>query len=218
MVTFSSKFDSEEQLLASRKAPTTSDFDHSLETLSQKLATLRGISTRFVEPEAAENTKSTKKSKIEFVDEDEDEDDLDFEDEIEEDDDIDADDDMDEEEFEEEDEAPSRRINGLKPTKKASSTVTKKSATKKSTLNNNTKNKFAPPPKPKAETKKLGQRPIIDVKASKKKSVAKPAPKKAASPKPKSKLIPTKPAKPVAKLQKPAAKTAKKPLKKTPRR
>lgn len=48
-VTFSSRFDTEEELLASRKAHLTSAADLSLESLNQKLAALRSLSNRWLE-------------------------------------------------------------------------------------------------------------------------------------------------------------------------
>lgn len=72
-LTFSSKFDSEDQWLAHRRsAHLTPDADLSLESINQKLALLRGISSKWVDPNA--------KPKAGFLppgddDEDEDEDD-----------------------------------------------------------------------------------------------------------------------------------------------
>ena|GEM_PF-353371 len=48
-VTFSSKFETEEELLASRRSHQTSQADLSLESLNQKLAALRNLSNRWLE-------------------------------------------------------------------------------------------------------------------------------------------------------------------------
>jgi Uncharacterised protein family (UPF0158) len=55
-VTFSSKFESEEDLLASRRAHASSSPDMSLESLNQKLATLRSLSNRWLEQETKKET------------------------------------------------------------------------------------------------------------------------------------------------------------------
>lgn len=74
-VTFSSKFESEEQLIASRKS-TLSDSDMSLESINTRLAELRNISKRWTAPEQEKPAPAPKLS----FDDDEDEED-DFEDE-----------------------------------------------------------------------------------------------------------------------------------------
>jgi Uncharacterised protein family (UPF0158) len=51
--TFSSKFGTEEELLASRRLSTLSETDLSLENINQKLATLRSLSSKWMEAEAA---------------------------------------------------------------------------------------------------------------------------------------------------------------------
>jgi hypothetical protein len=72
---FSSKFDSEEDLLNARRQQ-IGDTDASL---SQKLASLRALSSRWVESSPSENNKSAK-PKESFDDEEEDDDDEDFDD------------------------------------------------------------------------------------------------------------------------------------------
>lgn len=64
-VTFSSKFGTEEQLLASRRQQ-HAEADLSLETINQKLASLRSIASKWVAPEKAE------KSVMDFDDDDDD--------------------------------------------------------------------------------------------------------------------------------------------------
>lgn len=70
--TFSSKFESEEELLASRRASLAASTDLNLESLNQKLATLRSLSSRWLE-----NNQESKKpplipiQKREFEEEDE---------------------------------------------------------------------------------------------------------------------------------------------------
>jgi hypothetical protein len=85
-VTFSSKFDSEEAMLASRKNNANVDLDINLESLNQKLASLRNLSNRWLEPEAAakssDRASTTRKDASEsvslsFDDDEDDEDDFD---------------------------------------------------------------------------------------------------------------------------------------------
>jgi hypothetical protein len=55
LASFSSKFESEEELLANRKASSSPSFDVSLESLHQKLASLRKLSDRWLDPENKKN-------------------------------------------------------------------------------------------------------------------------------------------------------------------
>lgn len=76
-VTFSSKFDNEEEMLASRRSHATAP-DMNLESLNQKLATLRSLSTRWMDTD----TKKTPLKDVSFdTDDEEDEDEEDDEDE-----------------------------------------------------------------------------------------------------------------------------------------
>lgn len=54
-VTFSSKFESEEELLASRKAQAHASPDQAIESLNQKLASLRSLSSRWLESDTKKN-------------------------------------------------------------------------------------------------------------------------------------------------------------------
>lgn len=84
-VTFSSKFDNEEEMLASRRSHLASP-DMNLDNLNQKLAALRNLSNRWIDSEGKKIPLSTKEAapKVSEVldfdidDEDEDEDDDDF--------------------------------------------------------------------------------------------------------------------------------------------
>lgn len=61
-VTFSSKFESEEELLASRRAHTHMTPDISMESLNLKLASLRSLSSRWLEAEGKKKPSATPKS------------------------------------------------------------------------------------------------------------------------------------------------------------
>ncbi len=73
-ILFSSKFDNEEELLASRKAQLQTAPDKSMENLAQKLASLRSISSRWLENEEKKQTlqtvPSTKQDELEFDEDD----------------------------------------------------------------------------------------------------------------------------------------------------
>ena len=71
-VTFSSKFDNEEELLASRKSHTAATPDMDLESLNQKLAALRSLSNRWLDPDSKKD--SSQAVKLEESEEEEDED------------------------------------------------------------------------------------------------------------------------------------------------
>lgn len=75
-VTFSSKFDNEEEMLASRRSQAAHP-DINLETLNQKLATLRSLSSRWLETEAKKNQTQEISPVVDF-DEDDDEDEEEF--------------------------------------------------------------------------------------------------------------------------------------------
>lgn len=143
-VTFSSKFDNEEDLLASRRAQTTTAPDMSLESLNQKLATLRSLSNRWLETEG-------KKGKTEDEDELEEgveEEDLDLE--------------------EEDIKAPKGKINGLKQPLKAKQPAAK---IKPKTETAPTGKKTA---KPASEAKKLPVAKVAPKTAPQKKAAEKP--------------------------------------------
>ncbi len=76
-VTFSSKFDNEEQMLANRRLHALAEVDAGMESLNQKLELLKGLSTRWVEqPKAEVSSKVESKSRKQpsKLEDDEDED------------------------------------------------------------------------------------------------------------------------------------------------
>ncbi len=78
-ILFSSKFETEEEHLASRKANQINPADLNAESLNLKLAALKNLSTRWVEKEELKPTKNAPvKSSFGFDDEDEDDDEEDF--------------------------------------------------------------------------------------------------------------------------------------------
>ena len=85
IIAFSSKFESEEQMLASRKSQSAQP-QMTLESLNQKLAALRTLSSRWLEqpkPESAESPESYHEDadEVDSYDEDDDEEDYDSDDE-----------------------------------------------------------------------------------------------------------------------------------------
>lgn len=136
-ITFSSKFETQEQL--NRRLHALADTDTSMESVNQKLAALRSLSTRWVKP--AEDRKGA----YAFLDEDEDEEEEDFED------------------FEEEKggnnrkKSPSKKI---RETSSAKAKITKPTATKQSIKKSGTKSIVASKPKPKITAKK----PVVQTK------------------------------------------------------
>ncbi len=72
-ITFSTKFESEEEIIANSNRKLASHSDQP-ETLSQKLSVLRNLSSKWVQDDSKDSKKSASKSKISF-DDDEDEDD-----------------------------------------------------------------------------------------------------------------------------------------------
>lgn len=204
-VTFSSKFETEEELLASRRSHQASQADLSLESLNQKLAALRNLSNRWLD-----KTDGKKPAPISRLDEEEEEEEEDEEEEEE-----DFDEEKDDMEFseEEEEEEIVPRLNGKAAEwVKKPAPVAQKEAVKKETT----------PKKAALPAKKAAAVP------TKKAAPVKPAPKTPVKGKAPSKPIPTKPSgkalvKPTAKKAVPpplkkAAAPAKKavPLKKTP--
>lgn len=145
-VTFSSKFENEEELLAHRRGPGFQERNMEAEDFSQKLASLRSLSSKWIESES----KKSKKEAPSFADDD------DFDDDE---DDVDDEDDFDD------DDKPKSRINGKKlsskpakksPPPKKAAPPTKKSATppKKAAAKSSVAGKKSPPKKSAAPQKK----------------------------------------------------------------
>lgn len=76
-VTFSSKFESEEQLLANRRLHTLTELDINQENLNQKLAVLKGLSSKWVEKEEPKKAPESKGSLSKGFDDEEEDEDLD---------------------------------------------------------------------------------------------------------------------------------------------
>lgn len=150
--TFSAKYGSEEDLLASRRQHSSTDAHQVIENLNQRLATLRHLSDKWHSEEKGEE-------EIAFDGEDEDEDD-----EYEEDEEIDFELDDDEDEDEDEDDI----VRSSKTKKGQSKNVKAKSSTKKPVK------KAAPVTKQKAPAKTLAKNKSSNTKVAVKKAVAKP--------------------------------------------
>ncbi len=70
-ITFSTKFESEEQIIANRKLHATSDHSEGAESLNQKLSLLRNLSTKWVDDDAPKGKKTSLKKHEENFDNEE---------------------------------------------------------------------------------------------------------------------------------------------------
>lgn len=180
-VLFSSKFESEEELLASKRAhSTTSDSDLSIDSLNQKLASLRSLSSRWVENETKPNASVTPYSAKKTDNEE----------------DIDIEEDEEEEEFDIPVSKP--KINGKKPNTKVPSKAVAKPAVK-TVPKTNTKPKTQPKKAPLRTIVKPVQKkaPPPPKKKAPLRSIFKPKPKPIVKAKIKPKIAPKKPVKKV---------------------